>query len=173
MPERVIFLLGSNVGRRENLLAEACAALQSIAPDGTLQCSSVYETEAWGLEDQAAFLNMAIGLETELSPPEILEAIRSIEARMGRQRLIPWGPRTLDVDVLLIGDKIIHTNELQVPHPRLAERRFALTPLAEIAGSWRHPVLGRSMEELLAICPDPLEVRRLGPLDSLLVRADT
>jgi 2-amino-4-hydroxy-6-hydroxymethyldihydropteridine diphosphokinase len=90
---------------------------------------------------------------------------------MGRQRSIVWGPRTLDVDVLIFGARNIRTPELHVPHPRLPERRFALAPLAEIAGGLPHPESGISISELLASCPDTLAVRRLGPLAALLPEA--
>lgn len=164
MSERLYFLLGSNVGAREDYLLKALAALGKLSIDSSLNSSHVYETAAWGLEVQAPFLNMAVALDTLLLPEQILTEIRSIEARFGRQRDVLWGPRTLDVDVLLFGKKIIRTPELHVPHPRLPERRFALAPLAEIAPALVHPELEKTIAELLRECPDPLEVTQLRKL---------
>jgi 2-amino-4-hydroxy-6-hydroxymethyldihydropteridine diphosphokinase len=164
MSERVYFLLGSNVGEREHYLWEARASLEKLAVNGAIASSQVYETAAWGLTEQPSFLNMAVGIDTLLSPEEILREIRDAEACFGRQRERLWGPRTLDVDVLFFGDKIIRTPELHVPHPRLPDRRFALAPLAEIAAGLVHPEFGATIGELLASCADPLQVTSLGHL---------
>jgi 2-amino-4-hydroxy-6-hydroxymethyldihydropteridine diphosphokinase len=151
-------LLGSNLGDRAALLA---GARQQLASAGDLtSASAIYETAAWGREHQPAFLNQALALRTELSAQELLAQCLATEQRAGRERLERWGSRTLDVDILLFGAEIVAEPNLTVPHPRLAERRFALVPLVEIAGGVQHPVLGLSMTELLAQCPDPLAVRR-------------
>ena len=151
-------LLGSNLGDRAALLRDAQAHLANVAGP-VVAASALYETAAWGREDQPAFLNQALAVHTSLSPESLLAECLATEQRAGRQRLEHWGSRTLDVDILLFGDAIIDRPDLVVPHPRLAERRFALLPLAEIAGAVRHPVWLKSITELLAACPDPLPVR--------------
>ena len=128
-----------------------------------LRQSSLYATEPVDAPAQQWFLNAVAQAETELMPKQLLSVIGKIERAFGRQRIIPRGPRTLDLDILLYGSSIIHTRELEVPHPRLAERRFVLVPLAELAPALRHPVLHRSMAELLAATPDQAAVRRWEP----------
>ena len=152
-------LLGSNLGDRAALLRDAQAHLANAAGP-VVAASALYETAAWGREDQPAFLNQVLAVHTRLSPESLLAECLATEQRAGRQRLEHWGSRTLDVDILLFGDAIIDRPDLVVPHPRLAERRFALLPLAEIAGAVRHPVWLKSIAELLAACPDPLPVRQ-------------
>ena len=151
-------LLGSNLGNRAALLAAARQELATTAGN-IVAASGLYETAAWGREDQPAFLNQALALRTQLRPEALLAACQAAEQHAGRQRLEHWGSRTLDVDILLFGEEIIDTPTLQVPHPRLAERRFALVPLAEIAGALRHPQQSETIETLLRCCPDPLPVR--------------
>ena len=151
-------LLGSNLGDRAALLHAAQAYLAATAGE-VVAASALYETAAWGREDQPAFLNQALALRTALSAEQLLERCLAAERQAGRERLEHWGSRTLDVDILFYGPAIIDQPTLAVPHPRLAGRRFALVPLAEIAPQLRHPQLGLSVAELLARCPDPLPVR--------------
>ena len=155
-------LLGSNLGDRAALLHAAQARLAAAAGQ-VLAASSLYETAAWGREDQPAFLNQALALRTTLPAEQLLAQCLAAELAAGRERRERWGSRTLDVDVLLYGPEIIDQPGLVVPHPRLAARRFALVPLAEIGGAVRHPGLGLTVAELLARCPDPLPVRRWMP----------
>ncbi len=151
-------LLGSNLGNRVALLRDARARLAATA-GRVAAASALYETAAWGREDQPAFLNQALAVETFLPAGELLALCLATEQQAGRQRLERWGSRTLDVDILLYGPVIIDQPDLTVPHPRLAERRFALVPLAEIAPHLAHPALGLTIADLLARCPDPLPVR--------------
>lgn len=120
--------------------------------------SSLYETAPWGNTEQPPFLNQAIALDTDLDPHLLLSTLLAIEKSLGRVRTTQWAPRPIDIDILLYGDVVIHEPELTVPHPALPERRFALTPLNEIASGLSHPVLQKTIGELLAECKDTLDV---------------
>lgn len=155
----VHLLLGSNLGDRAALLAVARQQLvAAIGP--AVATSALYETAAWGREDQPAYLNQALALATTLAPLTLLAQCQAVEQAAGRERLERWGSRTLDVDILLYGEAQIDLPTLIVPHPRLAERRFALLPLAEIAAEIQ--VLGHrcTVAQLLTNCSDLLPVRR-------------
>lgn len=149
-------LLGSNEGDRLQWLYDALAQLDKYGLFADL--SQVYETAAWGLEDQPAFLNVALCLHTELSVEELLKAIQSIEHNLGRQRELKWGQRTLDIDILFYNDAVLDRDDLKIPHPFLQERRFALAPLNDIAPNLMHPVLQQTIATLLKYCPDQLAV---------------
>jgi 2-amino-4-hydroxy-6-hydroxymethyldihydropteridine diphosphokinase len=140
--------LGSNVGDRELLLRQALEKLE--APDlHLLRTSSVYETEPIGLRDQAWFLNLVAEFETALLPRQLLHRAQQVERELGRRRTVVNGPRTLDADILLYGRTIMDCDELTIPHPRYAERRFVLAPLAELNPALRDPVTGRTVTEML------------------------
>lgn len=158
--EAVYLSLGSNVGDRDENLKAAIAALPAAGVQ-VRRVSSFYETEPVDYLDQAWFLNCVVQAETELPPLELLRRLRGVEARMGSKKLIAKGPRLIDIDILLYGQETMDTSELQVPHPRMAQRRFMLVPLAEIAPGLRHPSWPGTAQELLAETPDKSEVRRV------------
>lgn len=140
--------LGSNVGDRQRFIEEAIRRLGS--PDlKVLRVSSIYETEPRDVRNQPWFLNLVVEAETSLLPRLLLARVRRIERELGRKRAVSKGPRTIDVDILLYGHFVIGSTDLTVPHPRMAERRFVLEPLCELAPELRHPVLRRTMRELL------------------------
>jgi len=151
MPCLAYLSLGSNVGDRRKNLREAIDRLKTLGQ--VLSVSSFYETEPVEVTQQPWFLNCAIALETAQSPSQLMRGILEIEREMGRLRVQKKGPRTIDIDILLFGDEIVSTTDLTVPHPAMAERRFVLEPLAEIADQVRHPVLKKTAGELLQNLP--------------------
>jgi 2-amino-4-hydroxy-6-hydroxymethyldihydropteridine diphosphokinase len=151
--------LGSNLGDRAEALSSAISHLSSLGR--VVARSSLYETEPVGLQDQPAFLNAVVALETQAEPLPLLRELLAIERQLGRDRTHSplKGPRTLDLDLLLMGDRIVADEELSLPHPALAQRRFVLAPLAEIAPQLRHPKNNQTMADLLALLPDEGENR--------------
>ncbi len=144
----VYLSLGGNLGNTQEIF-EACYPMIENKVGLILQKSSCYRTAAWGLQDQADFVNQVILLESKLLPEAILVAIQAIEKDFGRERIVTWGPRTLDLDILFVGQQIIQTADLQVPHPHIQNRKFILIPMQEIAADYEHPVLHKSIAELL------------------------
>ena len=167
MSGKIVYLgLGSNVGEREQNLQAAVDRLYSAELRIT-RVSSVYETEPQGMRNQRWFLNLVAEAETELFPRQLLRRIVKIERELGRRRMIENGPRTIDIDILFFGNAVVQTGELTIPHPRFAERRFVLAPMAELAPDLRDPVSRRTMRELLAKTADqavrPVEFRVAAP----------
>ncbi len=150
-----VFLgLGSNVGDREAYLKASREAVNKLKKTTIIRSSSIYETEPWGIEKQSPFLNQIIEIETELTPLELFAACQNIEIKLKRRKTEKWGPREIDIDLLLYGEFVIDNEKIQIPHPRLSERRFVLIPLSEIAPKLKVPGLERSVEALLDVCPD-------------------
>jgi 2-amino-4-hydroxy-6-hydroxymethyldihydropteridine diphosphokinase len=157
MATKIHLLIGSNMGDRKAYLAKAVAEIGQKIGNVT-EKSRLYETQAWGLTNQADFMNQAIAVETTLSPQETLKKILAIETDMGRIRTEKWAERPIDIDILLFANLIIEEPDLQIPHPRLPERNFALVPLMEIAGEMEHPFLKMTIEDIYFESPDTLDV---------------
>ena len=158
-PETIYLALGSNLGDR---LAALQAALAALPPAVTvLEQSPVYETPPWGVTDQPAFLNMVLKGETHLEPVALLVYLKGLETELGRHPSIRYGPRLIDIDILFYANLVLNTLELTLPHPHLHERAFVLVPLADLAGEFIHPVLGKPIYQLLAAV-DTTGVKRYG-----------
>ena len=155
MTARVFLGLGSNIGNRQDYLTMAHNKLRAESEIQFIQSSPVFETSPWGVRDQPSFLNQVIEIETVLRPWELLLLTKRIERKAERQKQVRWGPRTLDIDILLYGNIRYADEVIRIPHPRLHERRFVLEPLASIAPDLWIPGQGATVKELLAKCQDP------------------
>jgi 2-amino-4-hydroxy-6-hydroxymethyldihydropteridine diphosphokinase len=152
-------LIGGNQGDRLALLAAARDLITAAGGDIRL-ASAIYETAPWGKTDQPAFLNQALEVATPQDAPAWLLTLLDIEETMGRRRQEKYGPRIIDIDILFFNNSIVRDPGLIIPHPEIQNRRFALTPLEEIAPFLIHPVLKKTVRELLAECTDPLAVKQ-------------
>ncbi|WP_256461207.1 2-amino-4-hydroxy-6-hydroxymethyldihydropteridine diphosphokinase [Desulforhabdus sp. TSK] len=141
---------GSNQGESVRICMEAIECFRNHPHISVLKVSALYRTNPVGLIDQGWFVNGAFLCETRLSPLELLDFCLQVESRFGRVRQVRWGPRTLDLDILFFGQQVIDLPQLQVPHPRLHERRFVLVPLSEIAPFWKHPQRQMSITQMLS-----------------------
>jgi len=140
--------IGSNLGNRQKNCLRAIELLQKKDIIVTKR-SSLYETEPWGVKDQPRFINMAVEIDTSLEPKELLKILKNIEKELGREKSSKWGPRIIDLDILLFDDIILNKDNLKIPHPLMHERDFVLRPLCEIAPDIYHPLLKMSMHELM------------------------
>lgn len=156
-------LLGSNLGSKSRQLSMAITLLEERCGK-VVDRSPVYETAPWGNTEQDNFLNQAVVVETSLSPQELMHEILHIEQLMGRDRNGKYAPRTIDIDIIFYNHRVIDEPGLTLPHPRMQERRFVLAPLSEVAPAYIHPVLHRTVEQLLRECADTLEVKKSEPV---------
>ena len=161
--QNVIYLhTGSNLYNRKENLERARQNIGLLIGD-IQQVSNLYETAAWGIEQQPDFLNQVIVVNSTLSPLEILNQIQFIENKLGRVKKIKWGERIIDIDILFYNRLIYRHPDLTIPHPEIQNRNFVLVPLAEIAPKFTHPVSNLTVEELLQRCPDKLQVTIYNP----------
>jgi 2-amino-4-hydroxy-6-hydroxymethyldihydropteridine diphosphokinase len=156
----VYLCLGGNLGEREKNLTQAIAMIAERVGQ-VLSVSSVYETASWGVSEQPNYLNQVLKIVTDLKAKEVLNTCLEIEKEIGRTRNIKWENRLIDIDMLFFNAEIIDTPELKIPHPFIQERKFVLVPMAQIAGQLKHPILNKTIVELLADCKDDLEVKRI------------
>lgn len=158
MSSKAFLGIGTNLGDREQNIRSAIALITDSV--GTVTSfSRIYETEPWGFESENKFLNLVVKVETELKPPALLGKIHVIENQLGRIRSgTQYSSRIVDIDILFYNNAIIERKNLQIPHPRVSERRFVLVPLCEIEPDGVHPVLGKSFSNLLKECPDEKKV---------------
>ena len=150
--------VGSNQGNRHAHCAAAMAHIAASPHTRLLEQSSCYLTEPWGFPEQDDFVNLVLKIETELTPFELLGFLKATEEKLARMKTIPFGPRTIDLDILLYGSRIIQSPELTIPHARLCERGFVLVPLQELAPQLMHPVRNQTISHLLAELDDTRRV---------------
>ena len=155
----IFLLLGTNLGDRLQNLLRAKDHLKASGID-IVASSSVYETQPWGKEDQPWFLNVLLEVQTSFTPEVLLLKCQEVEEELGRTRLEKWGERIIDVDILYYYDQVVNTRKLTIPHPEIQNRKFTLLPLVELAAFVNHPVLDQNHMSLLAVCEDPLEVKK-------------
>lgn len=144
--------LGSNIGDKQRYLEEAVRRMDELPDSKVVRCSRFYVTPPYGMVEQDDFLNGCLELRTLSTPEELLESLHEIEKQAGRERVIHWGPRTLDLDILLYDDLVLEQDELCIPHVEMHKRKFVLEPLHEIAPYKRHPIYGKTVREMLEEC---------------------
>lgn len=149
MKNRAFLSLGSNLGKREDSLYNAIKQLEDNGNITVVNYSSIYETDPVGYTEQNSFLNMVIEIATDYQPTVLLESCLEIEKRMGRTRIIRWGPRNIDIDILLFNDQRIETEKLQIPHPRMGDRAFVLVPLQEIDSEIIIPGINQTINDMV------------------------
>jgi len=153
-------LIGGNLGNRQQNLAHAITQITEASKGNLLAQSGLYETAAWGNTNQPAFLNQALQISTHYTAATLLKKLLAVEENIGRVRAEKFGPRVIDIDIIFFNQQVIQTKNLLVPHPYMQQRRFVLVPLQEIAPHFTHPVLQKTVTQLLADCPDNLAVTK-------------
>jgi len=162
---KAYILLGTNLGNRLSYLQQAASYIAQQVGEVSAT-SSIYETAAWGLTDQPSFYNQVLVVKTDVEPENLMQQLLDIETQLGRIRTIKFGPRTIDIDILLIDDLVNQSAILQLPHPALPQRKFALMPLVEVAPNLLHPVEKKTISQLLQACTDTLDVQKITPTAS-------
>ena len=157
-----VLSLGSNVGDRLNYLTLSKTAIQNYL-GSILLSSNIYETEPWGIDNQDSYLNQVVAVQTNQTPNDLLDNIHLIERELGRIRRVHYGPRTIDIDILYYGERIIDLENLKIPHPHIQKRRFILVPLSEILPQMQHPLLKKTNQELLDMVKDEGKVTKWQP----------
>jgi 2-amino-4-hydroxy-6-hydroxymethyldihydropteridine diphosphokinase len=153
----VYLSLGTNLGQRRQNLERAVAGLGEVMEITAV--SPIYQTPPWGLTDQPDFLNLCLQAATSLSPFDLLHFTQELEKEMGREQTVRWGPRLIDIDILFYDDRILHSEELTIPHPQIAQRAFVLVPLADIAPDLVHPETGQTVAEMITAVDTSVLVR--------------
>ncbi|MGB8490684.1 MAG: 2-amino-4-hydroxy-6-hydroxymethyldihydropteridine diphosphokinase [Bacteroidales bacterium] len=160
MAKNAFLGIGTNLGDRDANIKTAVEIIRKSAGE-LVSCSDIYETEPWGFQSENNFLNLAVCIATTLGPTDLLHRVVTIESQLGRERITSqYTSRTMDIDILLYGEKIINRSALIIPHPLIPDRRFVLVPLCDIAPEFVHPVLQKTLRELLDECSDERKVRR-------------
>lgn len=157
-----ILSLGSNIGDKFNFLTLTKSLIYHKIGQ-ILLSSNIYETEPWGVENQDSYLNQVISVQTDRTPNELLKDIHSIEKELGRIRNVHYGARTIDIDILYYGERIINAKRLKIPHPHIQKRRFILVPLSEVSPDMLHPLLKKTNQELLDVVKDNGKVTKWQP----------
>ncbi len=153
-------LIGGNLGNRTLNLTTSIQLIETNCGN-IIQTSSIYQTAAWGITNQPNFLNQVLIVQTKLSPKQLMQKLLHIEEQMGRQRTVKFGPRIIDIDILLMDELIVNTSLVTIPHPAIAQRRFVLIPLAELIPNYVHPVDKKTISQLLLTCTDILDVQKI------------
>ncbi len=158
---QVYLILGSNEGNRKELLQLACKKITVNKTGNIVAQSAIYETDAWGDTSLPPHYNIALNINTTLTPIQLLHALQSIENELGRNRSVKWGLRTIDIDIIYYDNLVINEPQLIIPHPLMQDRKFVLYPLNDIAPMWMHPIFQLSNRALLKQCTDTLEVLKI------------